>query len=135
MTATERWYSANLQLLAYLLPQCLIRYDDEDATWIAFEHFPLPSNFQQGESDLLLLLPGLDQPVTVMPRHFYIDQDLRSRSGRSPGHIFEQHGKPSRYGYAWFCLHLRNWNPTPDVISGDNLATVVNTIYHMLAGL
>ena len=135
MTPNERWYSINIQYLASLLPDCPIDYDDLEATWVRIVSFPLPANFRQAASDLLLLLPGLHRPISDTPKHFYIDQNLRSVSGKRPDHIFEHHGAPSRNGYAWFSFHLKRWRPTPDVFSGDNLADVVHTIYQHLGML
>lgn len=132
---TEKWYWQNIKLLAYLMPQSTISFDDEHGTWIRIERFPLPDNFAQYSSTLLLLLPGIDSPISAMPRHFYMDQHLVSRTGGMLAHMFDRAGDISELGYAWYCLHLQRWNPSPNVTEGDNFATIVYTIYHKLKEL
>lgn len=140
MTKTAAWYWGNIQLLAQLMPNTQINYDTEECTWIYIDRFPMPANVLQDHSRLLLTLPGLNAPITMQPKAFYLDQGLRGASGRWLGHIFESgasHGCEdlSHLGYSWACLLLRRWRPTYDVVSGDNLATVTNTIFQKLKEL
>lgn len=141
MSSTGEWLIGNLLLLQSTLPTCDIEFDGDEGTWVRIIRFPLPDNFQQRQTDLLLLLPGIDQPMTMQPRSFYLDQNLRSSlTGNTPAHIFDMgsyHGWQdlANQGYANFCLLLTQWNPTADVVSGDNLLTVVNAIYQHLSEL
>lgn len=141
MNSTGEWLIRNILLLQSALPDCDIEFDGDDGTWVRIEHFPLPNNFQQQQTDLLLILPGIHQPLATPPRSFYIDKNLKSSAtGFTPAHIFEQgsvHGWAdlANQGYANFCLILHQWNPTQDIVTGDNLLTVVNTIFEHLSEL
>lgn len=141
MISTGEWLIRNLLLLHAALPGCEIEFDSEDGTWVRLSPFPLPSNFAQQKTDLLILMPGMHHPVTMPPTSYYIDKKLQSSAtGYTPGHIFERapvHGweDMTAKGYANFCLHLSQWQPTADVVSGDNLLTVVNTVFKNLSEL
>ena len=141
MTVTEHWYSKNILMMQRHLPSCRMEFDRTEGTWIKLRQFPLPRNFDVPRStDLLFLLAGITRPITTPPLCFYLDQHLRTRGGRTPDHIFNVgsvHQWPdlSRQGYALYCVMLKEWNPALDVVSGDNLLTVVNTIYSTLAEL
>lgn len=135
MTFGELWYWRNLRLLAQRWRQCDIKVDEDECTWIHLGRFPLPRNFRQRNTDLLLILAGVRRPITVAPRGFYVDQGLRSLSGRGLDHIFDDDGPANATGYAWFCLHLDRWQPSADVVRGDNLVTVTNTIQENLRRL
>ena len=67
MITIRQWYAVNLQLLRYHYPQSQFTFDDEDFTWIRIDAFPLPSNFIQRTSRLLMRLPGIHRPITVPP--------------------------------------------------------------------
>ena len=141
MISTGEWMIRNILLLRAALPECDIEFDGEDGTWVRVCHFPLPNNIEQLQTDLLILMPGIHYPVTMAPRSFYLDQNLRSSAtGFTPAHIFERapgHGWEdlTNRGYANFCLILSQWQPTPDVVSGDNLLSVVNTVFMNLSEL
>ncbi|MGE4489423.1 MAG: hypothetical protein AB7E95_07770 [Kiritimatiellales bacterium] len=140
MTRIERWWWGNILLLGKIFPQCKIEYDHEDFTWVYLDDFPLPENVQQDTTRLLLVLPGSRNPISVRPNAYYLDKNLRGVSGRPLEHIFNDtayHGcaNLSRQGYAWCCLILRRWKPTWDIASGDNLATITNTIFQQLKEL
>ena len=135
---SRRWHSKNIRLICDEYSHSTIDYDYEEGTWIRISHFPLPPHFLQPYSRLLLLLPGINQPITVPPKSFYLDKGLRTNTGSTPSHVFDHtsyHGAQdlSRHGYAYHCVLLHRWWPTADVLSGDNLITVLNTIRYRLA--
>ena len=137
MNKTEAWYWANLQLLAQLMPDADITFDDEECTWILIDQFPLPANVYQDFSRLLITLPGINAPINKRPKAFYLDKGLLHSSGRPLEHVYNNetyHGCEdlSRYGYAWFCLLLDRWEPKYNVVTGDNIATVASTIFQKL---
>ncbi len=136
-TLSKRWYETNIHLICSEYSHSLIEYDSEDCTWIRIRDFPLPPSFVQSYTRLLLLLPGINQAISVPPKGFYINQGLRTTEG-PPGHVFDHtsyHGAENltKQGYAYHCVLLRRWWPTADVLSGDNLITVLNTIHLRLA--
>ncbi len=127
------WYRENIRLLNLLLPQGEIHYDGEEYRWIYIGYFPLPSCIKQKTSRLVLLLPGINQPLTIQPRGFYIDKALVRRDGlpvmpsgsTSRDDLFHE-------GYLLADLFLPQWNPTYDVVSGDNLGSLLKHIYENL---
>lgn len=134
----EAWYWGNIQLVANLLPKSTVQYDDVKCKWLTVDPFPLPKNIKQDYSSrLVIVMPGLDKPIYAKPSGFYLDKDLQHSSGRSLYHVFNNgsaHGcrNLSNRGYAWFCLMLKRWQPSYNVIDGDNYATVINTIFQQL---
>ena len=137
MTFAESWYNANFQMFMLAYPGVWIEIESDAYEWVLIHNFPLPSNFQQQSTRLLMLLPGLTQPVATPPRHYYVNQDLTLTSGRRPKHIFDKavfHGarELSNLGYAYACVLLTRWRPSADVVSGDNLVSVTNLIYERL---
>ncbi len=140
MRKTAAWYFGGIQQLSQLFPNSKINYDTEECTWIYIDQFPLPVNVQQNYSRLLLTFPGINYPITMPPKAFYLDKGLRGKSGRTLRHIFEEGTAHdcedlSHLGYSWACLILRRWKPTYDVVSGDNMATLVNSIFQQLKEL
>lgn len=140
MNKVDAWHYANLQLLYQLMPEADISFDEEECTWILIDPFPLPANVYQDSSRLLLALPGINHSINKRPKAFYLDQGLIHSSGRLLEHVYNNetyHGceNLSHFGYAWFCLRLDRWNPSYDVVSGDNFSTVVNTIFQKLREL
>ena len=135
---SRRWYSKMIRVLCEEYRHSVVEYDYEEGTWIRISHFPLPPHFVQSYSRLLLLLPGINQPIPVPPKSFYLDKGLRTKTGATPAHVFDRtsyHGARdlSRKGCAYHCVLLRRWRPTADVLSGDNLITLLNTIRYRLA--
>lgn len=129
------WYRGNIELLKLVYPDSDIDFDREDYSWVVLWDFVLPKNWRPRKSALLIQLPGIRGPINSPPKSFYLDKGLRSTSGRTPGHYFEtRHGDPiiQKKGYAWYCLFIKSWIPTADIISGDNLATVVDIIYNAM---
>lgn len=137
MNKIEAWYWGNIELIGEQLPKAQIAYDDVNCQWLCIDRFPLPNNVQQDYSKLLIVTPGLDQPISIRPNAFYLDLNLMHRSGRKLSHVYNKgayHGCQdlSKEGFAWFCLHLNRWEPSYNVVDGDNYATVINTIYKEL---
>lgn len=139
-TMVEEWYSDNFALVASSLPYCAIDCDWTEGTWIHISGFPLPANFRQETTNLLMVFAGTNHPITSEPRGFYLDQGLITINGNTPDHVFNTtsyHGfmNLSDMGYAWFCLLIDHWNPSQDVASGDNMISLINSIYAHLKTL
>lgn len=140
MNKTEAWYWGNIQLIAHQMPDATIRYDDTECRWIMIDPLPLPDNVYQDYSKLLIVLPGINKPIQTKPNGFYLDRGLKHHSGRSLDHIYNKGAYHdcedlSSLGFAWFCLILKQWNPSYNVVDGDNYATVINTIFQQLKTL
>lgn len=133
VSKTKVWYQGNIHLLSLLLPYGEIHYDTEEYRWIHIGCFPLPACIEQATSRLLLILPGINQPITIPPRGFYIDKGLVRRDGRPvmpPGSTSKD--ELFHKGYLLADLCLPQWHPTYDVVGGDNLGSLLKLIYDSL---
>jgi len=113
-----------------------VQYDDEDGRWVCIERFPLPSGWDRGITELLLVLP--DGYPHLPPDGFYVDRYLRTRRGHRIDHYFEERGHLNPYadrGWGWYCIHLKpgTWRPTSNVVYGDNLAKLAAMIRAILS--
>lgn len=112
-----------------------VDYDDVARHWVLLHRYRLPPGFNRRTTPILLLIPA-DYPQ-VPPDGVFIDRGLNI-----PGHYFQDTGPRNPFGdkdWAWLCAHLRrqSWRPTPDVVSGDNLATLLelySTIFAAMRG-
>jgi len=105
---------------------------DDLAKWVHILRFDLPRGWDRKTSGLLIEIPPV-YPSTP-PYDFFIDQEIRTKNGRTPGHYYPD-CKYEKEGWAWLCLHIRNWRPHPNVVDGDNLLTVTECIYTQLTEL
>ncbi|MFC1782745.1 E2/UBC family protein [Planctomycetota bacterium] len=96
------------------------------------KYFDLPSTYNKKTSKLIIQLP-MNYPE-YPPRDFYLDRNLL-KNGQKPDHYYHEfEGKKCcKYGYAWYCLHIKKWRPNAcSMIRGDNLLTVIGAIYESL---
>ena len=114
-----------------------VNYDANRYTWVHIPSFRLPPGWKKATTQILILLPAAYPQVG--PDGFYLDQKLRDRWGRAPGHYFEkgEHSKHARLGWAWFCLHQEpskrgGWEASSNVMEGDNLLKYVELIRAIL---
>jgi len=100
--------------------------------WVVVLDFTLPRGYNRSNSDLAIRLP--EAYPDVPPDGFFLDGGLRFRGGGVP-HYFEsgpvlafrmQPPLQNRRddGWAWACLHIRQWRPAASVLRGDSLVTV-----------
>jgi len=111
-----------------------VQYDDINGSWVRIPRFPLPPNWMQGDTDLLIELPST-YPFTP-PKGFFTDKGLRTRSGVSITHYFEgdSYNKYSDLGWAWFCVHIKGeWRPSASLMKGDNLLKFTELISAIFA--
>ena len=125
-----RWYRGNVFRLKELFGEDKVDLSPH-FSWIRILDYPLPPNFLQRSSALLLVLPGLKGSIYSKPDSYYVDEGLKNIKGEELTHIFEGEGYNRLSGrrYARYSLHLRYWNPAPDITSGDNLRDLVEVIY------
>ena len=99
---------------------------------LLIEQFNLPDGFSQAASRLLIPLPKAYPQYP--PPDFYLDRGLR-KNGKTPGHYYSEfEGKKyCRSGYAWYCLHIKQWHPNASsMVRGDNLLTAIEAVYDSL---
>ena len=105
---------------------------DDLVKWVHILRFDLPRGWDRKTSGLLIEIPPV-YPSTP-PYDFFIDQKIRTKDGREPGHYYPD-CRHKKEGWAWLCLHIRNWRSHPNVVDGDNLLTVTECIYTQLTEL
>lgn len=98
-----------------------LRHGD-NLDWVLFNEFHLPAGWNREKTQLLVLIPP-GYPVTP-PDNFYVPIGFRSASGspitnytESANHIGQQWGQFS------FHVEQGRWNPSPELLDGDNLLT------------
>lgn len=124
------WYMGNIDLLRKTFGACVDHA--REFSWIKIKQFPLPPNWQQFYTGLLIVLPGLRGSIYATPDQFYLDLGLRTIWGEEPDHIYGEgniYNDLANHKYARYSVHLKRWFPSSDILSGDNLLTVTNIIY------
>lgn len=121
------------EVVGFLLPKFGdVRFDDEGYSWIYVENFPLPTGWNADYTSLLIWLPP-NYPQ-FPPSHFSIRQGLQDTYGRSAGRHLGATPETLNKGWDRFCFtfHSHRWQPTSDIVSGDNLLTVSRVIFEVL---
>lgn len=108
--------------------------------WVIIMDFPLPAGYNRELADVAVLLPP--RYPNVPPDGFFLESGLRRNDGRIP-HYFEQGFFTLGQTYppiqnrrdenwAWACLHIREWRPAANFLSGDSLVTVCRLAHDAL---
>lgn len=128
----SQWYAANVQLLRSIYGK--VNYNDDNFSWIDIKRFILPPVYYQTTTRLFMLTPGIHLD-NYKAFDFYVDQGLFRPDVRSFEHIFEHDGYNllADRGLARLSLHLKSFQPSPDVYSGDKLLDIVQNVYNFLA--
>lgn len=136
MFLTAKWYLKNLQLLGSLLPAAALAFDPVKCEWICIDRFPLPSNFQQKTSPLLLILPGITAPITVAPQCCYLEGGLRGNNGAPMGFSGSiRSGELVASPHFKVDLRIEHWAPAQNVLGGDNFGTILKILYDQLKSM
>lgn len=143
------WYVKNFILLENVFQgDHSIDYDDGAYSWFLIRDMEMPSNFEQRVSDLLLTFRGIseftnqdyfysddswDSDSAFIPDSFYLDKGLKNKYGRTPsrlGHFTQK--KIKKKGYERYCLSMKFWVPSSDIVSGDNFLVYIELIMEKL---
>lgn len=132
MKRKERIF-AEIYLLRKLYEE--VEYDGDDFRWVYIPYFDLPEGFNAKDGELLIELPK-NYPFSP-PQNFFLHKDIKTFEGYSIDHYYP---KPSmsKYhdkGWAWFCIHIKKWRATEDIMQSDNLLTCVDLVYINLTEL
>jgi len=125
----QYWILLNLQALGKRFGRSNVALNGKTWGSIAIYRFPLPSNWYQSYSRLLLVLPKGPQIFYRAPDKFYLDMGLRARNGKVPGHYFEHAGfnDMQKYNIARFSFHVnKGWNPSRGFKKGTNVLHVID---------
>lgn len=132
----EQWKKLDFWMLLQLFPN--LEYDDDFSIFM-IPDLELPSNIKEDYSRLLVPLPvSHDQRDTYpnrCPDSFYLDSDLHDLNEnyiidelRGLNLNFELFNDRLEEGYGRFLLPVKKWQPSWDIISGDNLVKLVDKI-------
>ena len=125
------WYYYNVIALARIYVN--ISYDEEFYSWILINSFPLPSNFKQSDTALLIRTPGYNIE-NYFDYHFYMDLELERYDGRHVNHLFENSSYNDFYNlkYSKLSFHLFSFKPAIPISKGDTLIDVCRALYNFL---
>ena len=103
-------------------------------TWqsLVIKKFPLPENWKQYNSTLMIILPERSQLFYSPPDRFYLDWGLKAINGLTPEHYFENHSFNdfSKHRIARFSFHVQSgWVPAMNCTKGSNLLHVLDGLY------
>jgi Prokaryotic E2 family E len=94
----------------------------ENFDWVLFKEFPLPSGWNREKTPLLILIPA-GYPMTP-PDNFYVPLGFRLASAGLPSNYSEPANHLGRqWGQFSFHADQGRWNPSADLLEGDNLLT------------
>lgn len=131
LNAQYAWYRVNFTRIREKFWDAT--FDCRNGTWFKLPHFRLPQNWLQSETALLVMLPGINGDFeTQIPDEFYVNKGLRTKRHRTPRHLFnDSRGGYNRFahlGWARLSCHVKEWNPTLDGVTGDNLVSLLGMI-------
>lgn len=132
LNKSQHWLLGNAELLSRVFEGDRVFIDTQKYRYIIIEGFPLPTNWLQSSSRLLMKFPKPSQIFTFPPDHFYLNKGLKNINGQFLGHYFEGKGfnDLSKKGYARFSLHIEDgWHPTLDYRRGTNLIDVLDMLH------
>jgi len=107
----------------------------ENLDWVLFKHFPMPCGWNREATELVVIIPP-GYPTTP-PDNFHVRNGLRiitDGTEKLPSNYSENQ---SVLGGNWaqFSYHAQGWNPSPDLLEGDNLLTFMLAVEQRLKEL
>ncbi len=90
-------------------------------SWLRINNYILPPFYNQGTTDLLIIMPPHYGLVNVPLQEFYMNQGLkvRTRNGweNLPHYHTGSYNKFGSAGWAWFCMHPQNWKASDSILT------------------
>ncbi|MCK5127311.1 MAG: hypothetical protein KAR42_13735 [candidate division Zixibacteria bacterium] len=127
-TDWQNWILQNLQLLTKMYGKNNVVLNGKNWQSILIINYPLPSSWKQRATMLLIILPKKSHVFYTAPDRFYIDKGLKTITGKTPGHYFEDDdfNDMSKNNMARFSFHLKTgWKPKIHCNAGTNLSHVI----------
>lgn len=127
----QNWLLENGNLLSQKFGGDKVIIDGSHWSFILIHGYPLPVNWKQSRSRLLIRFLDISRIFSIPPNNFYLDSGLRTLNGTVPTHYFEGEGYNdlSQYGLARFSLHIKKgWKPTIPCTMGVNLLDVLEML-------
>ena len=94
-------------------------------SWILVRDIPLPPGIYNRTVTSILIVLTPAYPATA-PDNFYVEAGLRTMSGEALLNYSDGVQKLDRE-WGQFSWHVKDWRPTADVESGDNLRTFITS--------
>lgn len=126
------WLVYNANLLSQIFGKSNIQMDFTDVAYMRIRDYPLPSNWTQTNTPLLIIF---DNPVNLFvtaPDRFYINKGLKSICGKKPTHYYESGGfnDLGHLDWARYSFHIgANWKPSRSLIEGTTLIDVLDALH------
>ena len=124
---TDYQFRTNIEILS---KKYEVEYDEESRC-IFIKDFVLPPGFNAIETEVLIPISELpDNP----PTKFYVLQGLITENPDAEMGNYEENVY-TYFGREWrkFSIQVDEWNPSDDVVSGDNLLTFMTLVEQKLA--
>ncbi len=128
----DEWYVTNIRMLERLFGR--VSYDDQSFEWILVHRLKLPPFYNKKYTALLITTPGFN--ITNHNDYdFYIDKKLQRNDIAASEFIFDGSGyNPlSHKNFARLCFNLKSFCPASDVLNGDNIIDLCQSVYNFLA--
>lgn len=128
----QYWILQNLTLLGKRYGKDGVVLNGKTWRSILIFHYRLPASWKQRTSRLLIVLPAKSKVFYTPPERYYLDPNLKTRTGVMPAHYFQSEGfnDLARHGLARFSFHLtRGWKPKIQCQQGTTLADVIDALY------
>lgn len=126
------WLMWNRAMLARLFGESNVTLDLPSGRYMHIQQYPLPANWRQLHTPLLIVF---DNPASIFvkpPDRFYISRGLKNIGGKTPTHYFEGPGfnDMSKQNWARYSFHVkRNWRPSRIATNGSNLVLLLDALH------
>jgi len=125
------WYTNNIPLLRQIFGNIQV---GEGYAWIFIERFNMPPVIRQRFTNLLIITPGTNYE-NMNGYKFYLGSNVRRKDGKTMEHLYldDSYNDMQSYGYARLSLHLKSFRPSVNVLEGDTILNICDTVYNFLA--
>jgi len=126
------WLLWNLAMLERLFGEGNVTFDVPGERFIYIQQYPLPSNWRQIHTPLMIVFDNPANIFVTPPDRFYIAKGLRNINGETPTHYFEGPGFNDLSEQAWarYSFHIQgNWRPSLVAANGSNLILLLDALH------
>jgi hypothetical protein len=131
LSDAQKWLLDNGNLLSQKFAGDRVIIDGTNWQFILIHGYPLPVNWKQSRSRLLIRFLNISRIFSMPPNNFYLDAGLRTVRGTVPTHYFEvgDYNDLTGYGLARFSFHIeKGWKPAIPCTMGTNLLDVIEML-------
>lgn len=134
MTSFQYWLMSQLAELSAVFGPDYVLFNENYWGQIQILFYPLPANWWPQFSQLMIVFPAETQAWITPPDRFYLQKGLRTTSGRTPTHYYEDGGPASfndlsDFNWARYSFHVKgSWSPRLNDDSGSNLVELLDSL-------